>query len=124
MFQYELGDSVFSCVVLRKLPGKHIVVSKLMAAKKEHVPGICLVGEAKSFSISYSMACPHQLLACCSVSLHDKGHCECTTRGKLRAVGCCGTLWWLGRKWSPGTHGIFTHCSPGDTSVELKEGRS
>lgn len=86
MFQYELGDSVFSCVVLRKLSGKHTVVSKLMAAKKEHVPGICLVGEAKSFSVSYSTACPHQLPACCSVRLHDKGHCEGTTRGKLRAV--------------------------------------
>lgn len=54
MFHYELGDSIFSYMVLRKLSGKHIVVSNLMAAEKEQVPGICLVGGAKSFSVSYS----------------------------------------------------------------------
>lgn len=88
MFQYERGDSDFSYVALRKLSGKHTVVSNLMATEKEQVPGICLVDEAKPFRVSYSTACPHQLLACCSVSLHDKGHCEGATRGKLRAVGC------------------------------------
>lgn len=54
MFHYELGDSIFSYMVPRKLSGKHRVVSNLIAAEEEQVPGICLVGEAKSFSVSYS----------------------------------------------------------------------